>query len=308
MCKSKFTISNKPTLDRIDNNKAHTADNVKPCCESCNKAKSNRSEEETMYKIQMRRYAILHKLPMTLTDETTYHILRDGITGGLTNVGHRFNYAGITKINKLSYKDKHVYSTDTENTMTHITGCDWSSLYPSAFSGNTHPFIPYTGHKLYMPGYQLKLYSKETPEGDRALWAHNKQEMLKIINNPDRTECEHEPTIDRLPWFVAVVKGHIPEEYINDYINFPPIIKKLDIETSENVIGKFMYDHIVKNNLPHDKSEHKLTQLLSTHDQFMSFGMYELWFLIDECHFVSDEIDTLITFTKHDKFNDFFFL
>jgi hypothetical protein len=37
----------------------------------------------------------------------------------------------------------------------------------------------------------------------------------------------------------------------------------------------------------------------------MSFGMYELWFLIDECHFIIDDIDTLILFTKHDKFNGF---
>jgi hypothetical protein len=60
-----------------------------------------------------------------------------------------------------------------------------------------------------------------------------------------------------------------------------------------------------KNNLSTDKHEKKLTQLLSTHNQFMSFGMYELWFLVDECHFIIDDIENLITFTKHDKFSGF---
>jgi hypothetical protein len=38
----------------------------------------------------------------------------------------------------------------------------------------------------------------------------------------------------------------------------------------------------------------------------MSFGMYELWFLIDEYHFIIDDIETIITsFAKHDEFNKF---
>jgi hypothetical protein len=59
------------------------------------------------------------------------------------------------------------------------------------------------------------------------------------------------------------------------------------------------------NNLSLDKTEKKLTQLLSTYNQPMSLGMYELWFLIDKCHFIIDEVQTVITFTKHDKFNKF---
>jgi hypothetical protein len=62
---------------------------------------------------------------------------------------------------------------------------------------------------------------------------------------------------------------------------------------------------MIKNNISTDKKEKKLTQLLSTHDQFMSFGMYELWLLTDECLFIIDDIDTVITFTKHDKINKF---
>ena len=33
-------------LDRIDSNKGYTPDNVRPCCEQCNSAKSNWSESE----------------------------------------------------------------------------------------------------------------------------------------------------------------------------------------------------------------------------------------------------------------------
>jgi hypothetical protein len=37
----------------------------------------------------------------------------------------------------------------------------------------------------------------------------------------------------------------------------------------------------------------------------MSFGMYELWGLIDDCHFVIDDVKFLILFTKHDKIGKF---
>jgi hypothetical protein len=111
--------------------------------------------------------------------------------------------------------------------------------------------------------------------------------------------------VDKLPYLVAVIKGHIDNDFINDFINFPPIIKKIEVTTDTNTISKYMYEHMVSNKLSTDKKEKKLTQLLSTHDQFMSFGMYELWFLNDECHFIIDGIDNLITFTKHDKFSGF---
>ena len=39
ICDEPFTYDNKPTLDRIDNTKGHSKDNVKLCCEYCNKCK-----------------------------------------------------------------------------------------------------------------------------------------------------------------------------------------------------------------------------------------------------------------------------
>jgi hypothetical protein len=39
--------------------------------------------------------------------------------------------------------------------------------------------------------------------------------------------------------------------------------------------------------------------------QYMTFSSYYLWFLIDDCHFIIDDIKQLITFNKHIKFNTF---
>jgi hypothetical protein len=91
ICHQRFTWNNKPTLDRINNEIGHTKDNVKFCCEYCNNCKSSRDEESTRLNIQLRNYALKYNLPMTLSqkDEYAYHILRTGITGGLSLVMHR---------------------------------------------------------------------------------------------------------------------------------------------------------------------------------------------------------------------------
>jgi hypothetical protein len=72
---------------------------------------------------------------MPLTDENTYHELRNGITGGLANAFHRYNILGVIYINKLKLSQGKVISYDLENIMTHITGFDFNSLYPSVYSG-----------------------------------------------------------------------------------------------------------------------------------------------------------------------------
>jgi hypothetical protein len=147
-----------------------------------------------------------------------------------------------------------------------------------------------------MPGYQIARYDKNNCDYDK---------MLRMIRNPNRFECKNEERISKIPWTVACVKGHIDEAYLKVYINFAAIIKKLTFTTDEKTLGENMYNHMKNNGLTRDKEETKLTQLLSTHDQYMSFGMYELWFLIDECHFIIDDIETVILFTKHDKFKGF---
>jgi hypothetical protein len=118
ICNQRFTWSNRPTLDRIDNEKPHTKDNVKFCCEYCNCCKSTHDEETVRLSIQLKNFAMKFDLPMTLSkkDEYAYHILRKGITGGLSYVQHRYNIKDITKINHFVIDIDHhtVWSIDTE--------------------------------------------------------------------------------------------------------------------------------------------------------------------------------------------------
>jgi hypothetical protein len=91
---------------------------------------------------------------MTLArgDEHLYHLIRDGITGGLSNVHNRYNIKGESTIKKLKYKYNALDIVDTNNPITHCIGIDFNSLYPSVFSGVKHEFNPYTDGYMYMPG------------------------------------------------------------------------------------------------------------------------------------------------------------
>ncbi|KAA6312953.1 MAG: hypothetical protein EZS28_055838, partial [Streblomastix strix] len=86
---------------------------------------------------------------MTLVNQEVYQIIRKDITGGLSNVLHRYNVAGETRINHLEYMDKNVYSIDSEHVMTHVIQLDFDSQYASIMSSYPHPFIQYTCHKMY---------------------------------------------------------------------------------------------------------------------------------------------------------------
>ena len=79
-----------PTLDRIDNDLSHTFSNTKPCCMRCNSYKSNRDEHLTPLLIQLDEYCHAKHLPCNISrdNEASHHMLRKGITGGLSNVMH----------------------------------------------------------------------------------------------------------------------------------------------------------------------------------------------------------------------------
>ncbi|KAA6356573.1 MAG: hypothetical protein EZS28_047900, partial [Streblomastix strix] len=139
---------------------------------------------------------------MPITNEDTYHILRNGITGGLANVIHRYNIKGETHINKMKLEKNKVISYDLDHIMTHITGVDKNSLYPSMFSGLKHDFIKYTGNQIYMPGYEI---SRNTCVTDK-----QKNQAMETINNPLRFSSK-QSDIDKVTMFVAEVKGHIDE-------------------------------------------------------------------------------------------------
>ncbi|KAA6362051.1 MAG: hypothetical protein EZS28_042422 [Streblomastix strix] len=99
ICNAKFTYDNHPSLDRQDNEHPHTKDNCWPACVSCNIAHANRDPKIASLHIKMRKYAIKHNLPMTISDERIYKLLRECITGGLAAVFHRENIAGRSKFN-----------------------------------------------------------------------------------------------------------------------------------------------------------------------------------------------------------------
>jgi hypothetical protein len=281
ICKEGFTFTNKPTLDRIDNNKPHTKDNVKPCCCYCNRYKSDKDERWTTLFIQLRKFALKRNLPMTLTagDDDQYRLLRDGIAGGLSNVHNRRNIKGYDVIKNLTYKDGGVEIIYTNNKITHCIGLDFNSQYPSSYAGLYHELNPYTDGVMFMPGrckYKLK----------------KKEDILRTIHQKKEL-------------FVVSVKGHIDPQFLHIAVMFPPVIRNLDILTNEETIGNTMYKYMKDNEIPVDRTTRKLTQLTDTHDTFMTFSSYYLWFLIDTCHFIIDDVKEMYVYTKHTGFKTF---
>jgi hypothetical protein len=51
MCHVAFTAKNKPTLDRVDNSKGHSLDNIEACCLYCNRVKSDNDKGIVHFKI-----------------------------------------------------------------------------------------------------------------------------------------------------------------------------------------------------------------------------------------------------------------
>ncbi|KAA6390015.1 MAG: hypothetical protein EZS28_014457 [Streblomastix strix] len=190
-------------------------------------------------------------LPTNLTDIDVYHLVRKWITGGLSNVMHRVNRSGIDFIKRLWYdKDnKKVTVLTTDHRITHVVGVDFNSLYPCVMSSEPHQFIKYTGRKMYICGLQTgKMYMCGSQTGKiMGNDEHSKQTIQRIINSKKRFTADGQ-------LFIAEVKGHIDQNYINDYINFPPILRNYDFTTDERTIDDV-----------------KQIVLFNKHDQFNSF-------------------------------------
>jgi hypothetical protein len=78
---------------------------------------------------------------------------------------------------------------------------DFNSLYPSAYNSYKTNKIAYTGGRLLMPG-GVKLYTVD------------KNRIAQIIQSKEEL-------------FIVRVKGRIPEEWYNKFIEFSPIFKNL---------------------------------------------------------------------------------
>ncbi|KAA6402982.1 MAG: hypothetical protein EZS28_001487 [Streblomastix strix] len=227
-------------MNRQDNELPHTKDNCLPACVSCNIAHANKDPKITSLHIKMRQYAIKHNLPMTISDERIYKLLRECITGGLAALFHRENIA--------------VISEDNENVATHVFALDGNSLYPSSYSSVKNENIPQTDHRMYMAG-RSKFYS----------------EKPNIFKN-----CIDQ----RKEIVVAKIKGYFPKSEYNNLLVLPSIFRNIEIQNKEEVIGEYMYSQAQKHSLPMTKKDRKLTILLNTNGQFMIFNNYYLWLLI----------------------------
>jgi hypothetical protein len=84
-------------------------------------------------------------------DSDNYFIMRDNITGGLSNTHHRLNIAGESEITKVKINDENKLEIGhTNSIISHCIGIDANNLYPSCFSSSINSNIPYTGGQMYM--------------------------------------------------------------------------------------------------------------------------------------------------------------
>jgi hypothetical protein len=274
-------------LDRIDNNKGHSKDNVKACCCRCNVYRNQHDADVAKFKIQIHKYAQLKGLPMTLSrdDEQVYWDLMRCKTGGLSVVHNRRNLAGIDTINRLKISDDgKIFRLKTNNVITHVIGVDFNSLYPTAFSSEK---LPYLDAPILLPGLFERTITCKKQILDY-ITKRNKGKVLPSVSNASHV-------------FFVSVKGHCP--MTEETINFPPIIRNVNITTNRETIGDFTYDYMKSHDIKTDTQETKLTQLLDTRGEFITVYCYYLWFLIDRCGFVIEDIERCHIFTGHTNFN-----
>jgi hypothetical protein len=95
----------------------------------------------------------------------------------LSNVHSRKNIKGIDTIKTLEYTDDKVNIINTNNLLTHIIGINFNSLYLSSYSSLSHPFNPYTGGIMYMPGPLKKVIKNE----EKALRVINEGKEISLL-------------------------------------------------------------------------------------------------------------------------------
>ena len=289
LCREHFTDSNRPTLDRIDNDIGHELSNCLLACAECNTLRKRDDEKVTRLRIQLIKYCRLNHLNTTNSNRDEFHEFRRGMVGGLSMVLHRDNRRGITKINRLKYDEVNnkVISYDTQNIVTNVMGTDANSLYPSVRSSNYHPFIKYHGHRMYMEGSLTnfyKCYNKDETRNDKVYGI-----CYDIIHSKNRFKTNPKSV------FRATVKLECPRCKINDFIECAPVWRNLEIENKESVIGSYMYNYGKTNKISSiDKVDTKLTMTLDTMNKFECFGCYELWWFIDHGIVVTDILNLAI--------------
>jgi hypothetical protein len=184
---------------------------------------------------------------MVLTDSDTIKHLEKCKYGGLSNVMHRYNIAGETHINTFKYENNKVISYDQPQIMTKVSSKDFNGLYPSVSASIKNVNCPYTDNIMHMPGrFQRKVLDS------------NEMERLVKLRSSKY-------------YFFVTIKASFPKNLYNKIIHFPPVLRPYYVEEEFD-------NHLEKKDC---KPTRKLTQLLSTMGEFMTFSQYYLWFLID---------------------------
>ncbi|KAA6370101.1 MAG: hypothetical protein EZS28_034372 [Streblomastix strix] len=89
---------------------------------------------------------------MTTSNQEVYDSLRNDMVGGNSFVNHRENITGLTQIHKFRKHDNEILSYELPHIVENIICLDFNSFYGSCMSSEQLPLIPYTNHKMYMPG------------------------------------------------------------------------------------------------------------------------------------------------------------
>lgn len=130
-----------------------------------------------------------------------------------------------------------------------------------------HEFNRYHGGVMYMPGSFMKRYEVYDDDGKKRVNVFNIK--MNIIKSKQRFE----PNSGFI--FKAEVKLTCSKNKINDFINFPPIFRNVDIMNDEQTIGSYMYNYMKDSKLNSiDKGVRKLANLLDTCGQWMKFTNY----------------------------------
>jgi predicted transcriptional regulator len=182
ICRKEFDGNNPPSPDGIDCRLPHTVDNIVLCCVPCNKARSNQSLELVQTLVQLKQYAKENNYLLVRTNESVIIQLQDAIVCGLSNVWHRSNVTRKTYINYLKYDKgkRKVYSIDTDNVVTHLTGIDVDDLPPVVTNSSIEDLM------FTDPNYLSNPVEKEKEE-----ILKQKQHVNRIIK-PENDDSERE--------------------------------------------------------------------------------------------------------------------
>jgi hypothetical protein len=129
------------------------------------------------------------------------------------------------------------------------------------------PWNPYDNGIMYMPA-NLKEYSKD-PMRVKVLFEEMFNRRCPTNDADAKNGCV----------FIMTVKAHMPYKYWDKFTNMPPVFRnKLIDAADQNVIGKVNADQIKKLKVKRGE-ERKLTCLLDTCGEYMTFGSYYMFFL-----------------------------